>query len=130
MAGLKMDGVRASVDCPPYEIFADPFFDKVFCNLIENALNYGGDKLTSVSITAQESDSILSIVCEDDGEGIAPDIRPHLFMRGCGKHTGPGLFLILKILAETDIGIQETSEPGKGARFEIVVPRSGVRRVG
>ena len=34
-----------------------------------------------------------------------------------------GLFLAREILDITGIGIRETGEPGKGARFEIMVPK-------
>ncbi|WP_424061443.1 hypothetical protein [Methanoregula sp.] len=38
-----------------------------------------------------------------------------------------GLYLVREILAITGIQIKETGEPGKGARFEITVPRGSYR---
>jgi hypothetical protein len=38
-----------------------------------------------------------------------------------------GLFLAREILSITSITIRETGEPGKGARFEIFVPKSAYR---
>lgn len=43
--------------------------------------------------------------------------------QGFEKNTGLGLFLVREILSLTSISIQETGEPGKGARFEIEVPK-------
>ena len=50
-------------------------------------------------------------------------------MRGFGEHTGLGLFLSREILSITGITIAETSEPGKGARFEMIVPKGAYRFV-
>jgi signal transduction histidine kinase len=62
------------------------------------------------------------IIYEDDGEGIPAGDKEHIFRRGFGKHTGLGLFLSREILAITGITIRESGEPGKGVRFEILVP--------
>ena len=43
--------------------------------------------------------------------------------------TGMGLFLSREILAITGITLRENGEPGKGARFEITVPK-GAWRIG
>jgi signal transduction histidine kinase len=52
------------------------------------------------------------------------------FERGFGKNTGPGLFLAREISDITGITIKETGEPGKGARFEITVPKRAWRMAG
>jgi signal transduction histidine kinase len=54
------------------------------------------------------------------------DIK-HSFKRGFGNNTGLGLFLSREILAITGIAITESGETGKGARFEIMVPKGGYR---
>ena len=108
-------------------VYADPLFEKVFYNLIDNALRYGGLKMTLIRITSQEKGQELVIFVEDDGAGISADNRKHLFERGFGQHTGLGLFLSREILAITGITITETGEPGKGARFEILVPKGAYR---
>ena len=46
---------------------------------------------------------------------------------GIGTHTDTGLFLAQEILAITAITITETGEPGKGARFEMTVPKEAYR---
>ncbi|PKL58340.1 MAG: hypothetical protein CVV34_02790, partial [Methanomicrobiales archaeon HGW-Methanomicrobiales-5] len=113
--------------CPGVEIYADPLLEKVFFNLIDNALKYGGENLTSIRITSRVVRNGLVISVQDDGGGISADDKRKLFERGFGNHTGLGLFLSREILSITSITITETGEPGKGARFEILVPDGGYR---
>jgi PAS domain S-box-containing protein len=126
---LPMRNVRVEVDRTDLEIYADSLFEKVFYNLIENALRYGGPAMTTIRITSQETDAGLVIVCEDDGAGINVDNKKRLFEQGYGKNTGLGLFLTREILSITGIAITEASEPKKGARFEILVPKAAYRAV-
>jgi len=70
------------------------------------------------------------IVCEDDGAGIPADMKAAIFKRGYFTHTGLGLYLSREILSITGITIAETSEPGKGTRFEIMVPKGAYRYTG
>jgi PAS domain S-box-containing protein len=130
VAGLPMRAVRVNVDKHDLEIYADPLFEKVFYNLIDNALRYGGEQMTTIQVSSQESDSGLTILCEDDGVGIAEEDKKRLFTRGFGKNTGLGLFLSREILSITGITITENGTLGKGARFEINVPKGGYRFTG
>ncbi|MGD0079447.1 MAG: PAS domain S-box protein [Methanoregula sp.] len=109
------------------EVFADPLIAKVFYNLMDNAVRYGG-KITAVRFTVHEQDGNQIIVCEDDGDGVPADDKERIFARGFGKNSGLGLALSREILDITGISIRETGYPGKGARFEIVVPK-GMWRV-
>jgi PAS domain S-box-containing protein len=126
-ASLPMRNVRVTTDLHEVRVLADPLFEKIFYNLIDNALRYGGDRMTQIHITSEETDGGLSIIVEDDGMGIHREDRVHLFTKGFGKNTGLGLFLSKEILAITGMEIHETGEPGKGARFEIVVPKGAYR---
>jgi signal transduction histidine kinase len=127
VAALPMRGVRVEAVRPDLEIYADPLFEKVFYNLIDNALKYGGEAMTTIRITSAESGTGLVVVCEDDGAGITDEDKRRLFVRGFGKNTGLGLFLTREILSITGITIAETGEPGKGARFEMTVPKGAYR---
>jgi PAS domain S-box-containing protein len=111
------------------EIFADPLIAKVFYNLLDNAVRHGG-KITTVRFFEENAGGGPVIVCEDDGDGVPADEKEKIFERGFGKNTGLGLFLTREILAITGITITETGEPGKGARFEIAVPKGGYRFTG
>jgi len=129
MSGLPMKNCSVEVEFHGLEVYADPLFEKVFFNLIDNALRYGGEKMTLIHFSAKRVGDEEVVVCEDDGEGITPADKKHLFERGMGKHTGLGLFLSREILAITGITIQETSVPETGARFEIAVPEGAYRWV-
>lgn len=127
-AALPVGGIRITTDRQDLEVYADPLFGKVFYNLIDNALRYGGGTLSAIRIASQETGSGLSLVLEDDGAGITEGDREHLFERGFGKNTGLGLFLSREILAITGIAIREAGA-GTGARFEMIVPKGGYRFV-
>lgn len=124
---LPMGEMRVTVDCPDLEVFADRLIEKVFFNLIDNALRYGGLKMKGIRFYSRETDNGLVLVCEDDEEGIRNEDKPRLFERGFGKNTGLGLFLSREILAITGITLRETGEYGKGARFEMIVPKGAYR---
>jgi len=108
------------------EVFADPLVVKVFYNLMDNAVRYGG-KITTIRIFAEKYGDKHLIVCEDDGDGVVAGEKEKIFERGFGKNTGLGLFLSREILGITGINIKESGEPGKGARFEIEVPKGMLR---
>ena len=127
--GMPMGQVRIEPDPDNPEVYANSLFGKVFYNLIDNALRYGGDRMTKITISSQEHESGLSITCEDDGMGITADDKSRLFTRGFGKHTGLGLFLSREILGITGITITENGTPGSGARFEMIVPNGMWRKM-
>jgi PAS domain S-box-containing protein len=130
MVALPMRTVNIVLDPADPYVYADPLFQKVFYNLIDNALRYGGNQIKAICILSKESDRGLTIVCEDDGVGIKDEDKKRLFTRGFGKDTGLGLFLSREILAITGITITETGIPGNGARFEITVPKGAYRFTG
>ena len=111
------------------EVYADPLFEKVIYNLVDNAIRYG-EKITRIQFSSQETPEGMRVICEDDGAGISAGDKLHLFTKGFGKNTGLGLFLSREILGITGLTIQETGEPGRGARFEITVPEGAWRKAG
>jgi len=119
--------VMVKNDLPPgTEVFADPLIVKVFYNLMDNAARYGG-KITTIRFSVDERDGDQIIVCEDDGDGVVAEEKERIFDRGFGKNTGLGLALAREILDITGITIRETGVPGKGARFEMIVPKGKYR---
>jgi PAS domain S-box-containing protein len=108
------------------EVFADPLIARVFYNLVENAVRYGG-KITTIWFSLENQNGEHIILCEDDGVGIPESDKERIFMKNFGKNTGLGLFLSREILSITGITIRETGEQGKGARFEIIVPEKMFR---
>jgi len=111
------------------EVFADPLIVKVYYNLMDNAVRYGG-KITTIRFSVEEHGEDHVIVCEDDGEGVALEDKEKIFERGFGKNTGLGLALSREILDITGITIKETGVPGKGARFEMAVTKGSWRMAG
>jgi len=115
--------IRVKNDLPAgAEVFADPLIVKVFYNLMDNAVRYGG-KCTTIRFSVDESEGDHVVVCEDDGDGVIACEKDKIFERGFGKNTGLGLALSHEILSITGITIRETGEPDKGARFEMAVPK-------
>ena len=125
-AQLPLGAVSLTVQFEGISVFADPLIVKVFYNLMENAVRHG-EHVTAITFAARENKDGLAIIYDDDGVGIPQENKEKIFIRGFGKHTGLGLFLIREILSITGITIAETGEFGKGARFEIQVQKNGYR---
>jgi len=117
-----------SFDCETgdLEIYADPMLEKVFYNLFDNAFRYG-EGVTRIRLHGAMDGTDLILFFEDNGIGIAESEKSRIFFRGIGKNTGLGLFLTREILAITRIGIAETGEYRKGARFTLRIPRGAYR---
>jgi signal transduction histidine kinase len=109
-------------NCLGLRVYADPMLAKVFGNLMANTILHGV-RTTEINVRHEVRDEGVIIVWEDNGVGIPDNEKEKIFERGFGKNTGLGLFLIREILAITGMTICETGVPGKGARFEIFVPR-------
>ncbi|MGH2442068.1 MAG: sensor histidine kinase [Chloroflexota bacterium] len=111
-----------------------PRMQQVLVNLIQNALRHtqpGG----RVRVAVQTQENRVMLVVTDTGEGIAPEDQPHvfeLFYRGDksrsrsedGEGAGLGLAIARAIVEAHAGGIRVDSAPGKGARFEVTLPRN------
>jgi len=103
-------------------------------NLIENAVKYGGSGgLARVSLSREGGPRgpLARLMVEDSGEGIHSQHLPRLserFYRVDGHRSrekgGTGLGLaIVKHIAQRHRGrLVIDSEPGKGARFSVLIP--------
>jgi len=123
---FRLGKVRLAIGVEGVELLADPLLERAVSNLVDNALRHGG-KLTMIRFSSAESDAGLTIICEDDGEGIPAADRERIFSPGFSRTSGYGLFLVREILGITGISIHEAGEPGKGARFIMVAPRGSYR---
>jgi PAS domain S-box-containing protein len=129
-ADLLPVSVPLVVDLDGIEVYADPLFEKVLYTLIDNTIRHGGGA-TEVKLSCRPAGTgDLVLRYEDNGVGVRAEDKEHIFERGFGKNTGFGLFLAREILAITGITIAETGEPGKGARFEMTVPKGTYRFTG
>ena len=118
--------IRITNEAENLEIFVDPVIEQVFWHLIDNTVKHG-EKATEIRITAYESASGCTVVYQDNGVGIPENKRKDLFTKSFGKMTGFDLFFVHDILDIYGMKIEETGEPGKGARFEIIVPKGAYR---
>lgn len=121
-------GIRLENDTDDVEVFADPMFEKVFYNLIDNSIRYG-ESVSAIRLHYENHLDGITILYEDNGIGIPPEDKERIFERGYGKNTGLGLFLSHEILTLTGIAIRECGIFRKGARFELAVPRDHYRLV-
>ena len=80
-----------------------------------------------IRIAAEKRDEHFLLTYEDNGPGVPEEEKEKIFLRGFGKHSGLGLFLIREVLAITGIAIRENGTPGKGIRFELMVPAGAYR---
>ena len=121
--------LAVTFSCEGVAVFADPLLEKVFYNLVDNVLRHG-QNATAVSVSCVPTgEGGLTIVWEDNGEGVADDDKERIFDRKYGKNTGMGLFLAREILSITGITIRECGTEGEGARFELTVPPGGWKQM-
>lgn len=127
------------VPCLPAEM------NQVILNLVVNAADaiaerYGKDGTHRGVITMrlkQDGDQVEMRV-EDDGTGISPSAREHLFeqfftTKGVGKGTGQGLAFCRNVIVSKHTGtIDVQSTPGAGTSFIIRLPlqQSGYQDAG
>jgi len=108
------------------EIYADPLLERVFFTLVENTLRHSRHAtVLRAEYTITGNGAV--IVIGDDGCGIPAENKERIFEKGTGTGGAVGLFLSREILSITGITIRETGEPGKGARFELLVPEGSYR---
>ncbi len=123
---ISEKGIELRIETNNAEVLADPQFEKVFYNLVDNSLTHGKG-LTTISISMKEMSDHAELIYQDDGAGIPQGRREHLFEISQDGHHGAGLFLAKKILAITGMTISEEGVTGKGVRFVIHVSRSNIR---
>ena len=126
IAGLDLGGVKVEQDVGNLELYADLLLERVFYNIVDNALRHG-QNATKIRFSAKETSEGLTIFCHDDGVGVPASVKEGIFKREYYRNTGYGLFLAAEILSMTELSIVETGEPGDGARFEIRVPKGTYR---
>ncbi|MBM7599855.1 signal transduction histidine kinase [Virgibacillus halotolerans] len=95
---------------------------RALLNLVFNGVRHAK---TQVRISVYKQQRILTIEIEDDGKGVAKDLRPHIFHRfvkGKDGETGLGLAIARAIVQQTDGKISVDDSELGGARFKITFP--------
>lgn len=120
-------GLKFSIEDNGLEIYGDPLLKKVFYNLFDNARNHG-EHVSEIDVSSHIEGESVVIEVKDNGIGVPPVMKEHIFEKSVGKNTGLGLFLVRGILSITGMEITETGIEGEGSRFEIRVPPGNWRR--
>ncbi|WP_042220424.1 sensor histidine kinase [Oceanobacillus manasiensis] len=93
---------------------------RALLNLVFNAIRHAN---STVSIKVQKQDNSARILIEDDGEGVAEELMPHIFHRfvkGKTGETGLGLAIARAIIEQSNGKITVHKSEQGGAKFEIV----------
>ncbi len=131
IAEQKQLAVSLNLASPLPHILADKdSINRVFVNLIENALNYTQAK-GKITIRTFAQDSYVTIEVCDTGIGISQADLPHIFDpffradKARVAHTGGtglGLAIVKKIIEMHGGGIEAESQLGVGATFRVRLP--------
>jgi ABC-type amino acid transport substrate-binding protein len=121
LSHLDLSEVSRTVDLPELEIYADPLLEDVFMALMKT-IYHPDSGVTRVNLRCRQVADHITILIEGDGPGLPAADKEKVFTRDHSKKDGLNLFLAREILSITDIGLDETAEPGQGIRFEIRVP--------
>ena len=123
---LDLKNIRMETELGDLEIYADYLLGKVFYNLVDNSLRHG-EKVTVCRVSYRKEGDGVVILYEDDGVGVPAGAKEKIFRREYFRNTGYGLFLAQEIVSITGLSLKETGEPGRGACFEIHVPKEAFR---
>ena len=111
---LRFDETPVTVNCDEIQL------RRAFTNIITNALRYAKEKI-QIECKADRGKAVVRI--RDDGEGIAPELLPHIFDRFFSTRKG-GAGIGLALVKETVTlhrGNVRAANDG-GAVFEISLP--------
>ena len=135
VAAAKRIELISSLD-PAGSVYGDPDrLQQVVSNLLSNAIKFthaGG----RVEVTVARRGDSMEILVTDTGQGIAPDLLPHVFERfrqeeRTSRHTaglGLGLTLVRELVSLHRGCVQARSAgPGQGSTFVVTLPEAQVR---
>jgi PAS domain S-box-containing protein len=101
---------------------------RIFQNLLGNAVKYRGSNSPRIQVSAWREDGSWVFSVRDNGVGISPEFRRHIFgmfKRLHGREipgTGMGLAICAKIIESRGGKIWVESEPGGGSDFRFTWP--------
>jgi len=123
--------LQISPTCEGIELVCDPGqMERAVLNLVVNALEAAGHGGTAWIRCESGSGRGISIVVEDDGPGLAPEVAQRVFnpfYTTKDSGTGLGLAIVHRIVEMHGGSVQVGSRAGGGASFSISLPwRSGL----
>lgn len=120
----------------PYKIKVAPNrMEQVFLNIILNAIDSVYEKLDNepgqegkIRIFIEDNEFVSKICFEDNGIGFDPSMKAKIFdpfftTKKVGEGTGLGLSVSYQIVNDHGGEILAESEPGKGAKFVVALPK-------
>ncbi len=127
---IEETGASIVVDSLP-TVAADPVqAERLFTNLIQNAIKYRGEATPEVRVSATRRDRFWEFSVTDNGIGIDPQYSEQIFDIFQRLHdqierpgTGIGLAICKKIVERHGGSIGVESQPGEGAAFHFTLPR-------
>ena len=127
---IKEKGIAVTVDSLVSCIGDKNMLDRVFANLVGNAIKYSDPAKKSELRISGKVESGMSIYCvEDNGIGIAPEYQKKIFEifqridpDDAAGGEGLGLTIVTRIMDRMGGKIRLESEPGKGSRFFVSLP--------
>lgn len=118
---------RLPADLPAVYVEAN-LIVQVFLNLLDNVVKYT-PPATPVVISADVSDDVVRVTCDDGGPGLPPGDTARLFDKfqrgneeGATVGAGLGLAICRAIIRAHGGDISAGSRPGGGARFVFTLP--------
>jgi PAS domain S-box-containing protein len=106
------------------------YLQRVFINLLDNALKYSREK-GLITITTQQADQYIMVNIADKGIGIDSKDLPYIFdpfHQGYGQKRGKGYGLglaVVKAIVDGHGGkVFVESELGKGSVFTVILPKA------
>jgi signal transduction histidine kinase len=128
--GLDDHGVTVNAEPAPLDGFGDDLH-RLILNLVENAINHTPPG-THIVASSGIRDGHPTLVVEDDGPGIEPELQRRVFerfVRGGGdtasRGTGLGLAIVDAVATSHGATVRLTSLPElRGTRFEIRFPEA------
>lgn len=109
------------IPCAPSQI------NQVLLNLLNNAAQ-AIDGFGQILLKTWADDSAVFVSLQDSGRGMSPEVLARIFdpfftTKPVGQGTGLGLSISYKIIQDHGGQIRAASEPGRGTRFLIRLPR-------
>ena len=133
--GVTLDVTALSAFQPPRVITSEQHLQRVFMNVLGNAVKYnkqGGTVHIAARVTAQTDVSVTcAFYIADTGVGISPSFQKHMFepftqensaSRSNYQGTGLGLSIVKAIMDKMGGSITVDSTPGLGTTVTLTLP--------